>query len=186
VRRRAVPVDFYNPKGRWHLVAQCSECKQFMHDYAREWVWYQRFSRVPLVATPPRRSTWDHRDICTQCAHLPVSFVERCDVCLATRRSGYFGCQRRSLGWRLTQELNLRFPPDDDDIENERKFRQKMGLDCSDHVVYFEAMRTTPRLCLSCWNKLKPLDDLYSRADDARLLIGRVKRKIHESAKEHT
>ncbi len=135
---------YHQVRGRWCLVDQCPECRQFMHDEATQWL----FIRAKFGEADGKRRTNDRwhvgrRNWCSACLNLPSTPVAPCDLC--GKFGGYRKVHERDGTW---DGINT-YPPDPG----------------SNYPRYH------PRTCAPCGRRLiKAVSDLAETAEITRLI----------------
>jgi hypothetical protein len=158
-RGRWKSVDFAHPGGRWCVVAWCKWCGRTMRDTYFESLFMGSKFGAWLGPRPLCSGYWNDKDegLCDDCRAEPVfTPVLRCAVCGVLKKDTPVGVHWRYFQYAARTEIEAILPS----INDEDK-----------------------ALCVSCWNRLKPIAAAFESAEAARLLVNRIRRKINESTK---
>lgn len=176
-------IDFAHPAGRWNLIVSCTYCQRMMHDSSTECALRGIF---PDRIADRRHNYHDSVDICSECLQIErVTKVCPCDSCGAFKKYSICGVFERHFGGRHIEESLCikKQPPSTCELEiAETRLTAPWRKINSEDVAKYAGYRSY-RLCVSCWNKLRPIAKRFSDLENIRLTINRVKRKIRESTK---
>jgi len=111
--------------------------------------------------------------------------LSACDFCGAQKQAGHFGVYSYAVSWDFARAIGLSLPIAREDIDERRAAATQPMSDEECIASLTRTPRRSPRLCVACRNRMRPLDKAWRAAELARRTINRTKRTIHEAAQDH-